>query len=86
MSTDYWDKDGVNCTPKFDIKCPFCKTVPTKIYTRMIDFRFTKDAEYKYAADNVYACPKCGFSGMLFGVAITEDAFFSMIKDKFTNA
>jgi len=86
VSTDYWDKDGVKQTPKFDMKCPFCKTAPTKIYVRMIDFRFTKDSDYGYAADNVYACSKCGYSGMLFGLAVSEKDFEKIIGESFLDA
>jgi len=82
MSTDYWDKDGVKHTPKFDMKCPFCGHPPTKVYVRMIDFDLSADRKNKgYAADNIYACGKCGYSGMLFGLAVSEQEYESILME-----
>ena len=86
MSTDYWDKDGAKHTPKWDMKCPFCGTTPTKVYVRMIEFPLSATTDERgHAADNVYSCGKCGYSGMIFGVAVSKQEYEDILIEGFTS-
>ena len=83
MSTDYWDKDGDTPTPKFAVKCPFCGTEAKKGYIRMIKMD-KRSGLGGYAADSGYGCPQCGFTGILFGVAVTEDNYTRIMEKNFS--
>ena len=84
MSTDYWDKDGDTPTPKFAVKCPFCGTEAKKAYVRMLDFKADEESGLRgYAMDSGYGCLRCGFNGLLFGVAVTEEQYNSTMEKNF---